>query len=59
MDAITQLVLFITLAAIALYALYWVVRKAIRDELSAPRSRQQDPEGTPDRRGSTSEEPGN
>ncbi len=26
---------FITLAAVALYALYWTVRRAIRDELAS------------------------
>lgn len=56
MDAITQLVLLVTLVAVALYALYWVIRKAIRDEL---RSDRREPKGTPDRRGSTSEEAGN
>lgn len=55
MDAITSLVLLITLAAVALYALYWVVRKAIRDEMNAARSDQPDTKRTPDRRDSTSE----
>ncbi len=35
MDALTQLVLLVTIAAVVLYAVYWVVRKAIRDELTA------------------------
>lgn len=35
MDALTQLVLLVTLAAIVLYALYWVVRRAVRDEMAA------------------------
>jgi len=55
MDAITSLVLLITLAAIALYALYWVVRKAIRDEMAAARAGNEGQKRTPDRRESTSE----
>ncbi|MEX0153549.1 hypothetical protein [Microbacterium sp. LMI1-1-1.1] len=55
MDAITSLVLLITLAAVALYALYWVVRKAIRDELEASRAGKPGPEPTPDRHDPTSE----
>lgn len=55
MDAITSLVLLITLAAVALYALYWVVRKAIRDEMTAAHARNEGQERTPDRRNSTSE----
>lgn len=35
MDPLTQLVLLVALAGVVLYALYWVVRKAIRDEVRA------------------------
>ncbi|MDQ1136028.1 hypothetical protein QE410_000827 [Microbacterium sp. SORGH_AS 1204] len=35
MDVITQLVLLVTLAAVMLYAVYGVVRKAVRDEMAA------------------------
>ncbi|MDQ1084857.1 MULTISPECIES: hypothetical protein [Microbacterium] len=44
MDALTQLVLLVTLAAVMLYAVYGVVRKAVRDEMaSAARAVRRDP----------------
>ena len=49
MDALTQLVLLITLAAVALYALYWTVRRAIRDELASLGGRDDLPSGGPGR----------
>lgn len=46
MDALTQLVLLVTLAAIVLYALYWVVRRAVRDEMvAAAREGRRRPDG--------------
>jgi hypothetical protein len=47
MDALTQLVLLVTLAAVALYALYWTVRRAIRDELTAIGGRDDRPDVPP------------
>ncbi|WP_200936101.1 hypothetical protein [Microbacterium sp. Leaf151] len=47
MDALTQLVLLVTLAAVALYALYWTVRRAIRDELTSTGGRDDPPAGGP------------
>lgn len=35
MDPLTSLVFFVVIAAVFLYAIYGVVRKAVRDELDA------------------------